>query len=34
MLILAKAALAMMLGFGISIVSGLIIVPLLKKYKI
>ena len=33
MLILAKAALAMMLGFGISIVSGLIIVPLLKKYK-
>ena len=33
MLILAKAALAMMLGFGISIISGLIIVPLLKKYK-
>ncbi len=34
MLILAKAALAMMLGFGLSILAGLVIIPLLKKYKI
>ena len=34
MLLLAKAALAMMLGFGLSIIAGLIIIPLLKKYKI
>lgn len=34
MLILAKAALAMMLGFGLSIIAGLIIIPLLKKKKI
>ena len=33
MLILAKTALAMMLGFVLSIVSGLIIVPLMKKLK-
>ena len=33
MLILAKAALAMMLGFGLSIVAGLIIIPLLRKHK-
>ena len=34
MLILAKAALAMMLGFGLSIIAGLIIVPLLRKKNI
>ena len=34
MLILAKAAMAMMLGFGLSIIAGLIIIPLLKKHKI
>ena len=34
MLILAKAALAMMLGFGLSIIAGLIIIPLLRKKKI
>ncbi|MBO4601101.1 MAG: phospho-N-acetylmuramoyl-pentapeptide-transferase [Bacilli bacterium] len=34
MLILAKATLAMMLGFGLSIIAGLIIIPLLRKYKI
>lgn len=33
MLILAKTALAMMLGFVLSIVSGLIIVPLMKRLK-
>ena len=33
MLILAKAALAMMLGFGLSIIAGLIIIPILRKYK-
>ena len=33
MLILAKAALAMMLGFGLSILSGLILIPLLKRFK-
>lgn len=33
MLILAKAALAMMLGFGISIVIGLVLIPILKKKK-
>lgn len=34
MLILAKTALAMMLGFGLSIVAGLIIIPLLRKHKL
>ena len=34
MLLLAKAALAMMLGFGLSIIAGLIIIPLLRKKKI
>lgn len=34
MLILAKAALAMMLGFVISIICGLIIIPILKKLNI
>lgn len=34
MLILAKAALAMMLGFGLSIIAGLVIIPLLRKKKI
>jgi phospho-N-acetylmuramoyl-pentapeptide-transferase len=33
MLVLAKAAMAMMLGFIISIIAGLIIVPILKKLK-
>jgi len=33
MLILAKAALAMMLGFGLSILAGIIIIPLLKRFK-
>jgi len=34
MLILAKAAMAMMLGFVISIILGLILIPLLKKLHI
>lgn len=34
MLILAKAAMAMMLGFVISIVSGLVLIPLLKRMHI
>lgn len=34
MLILAKAAMAMILGFILSIISGLILIPLLKKKKI
>ncbi len=34
MLILAKAAMAMMLGFILAIASGLIFIPLLKKYNI
>lgn len=33
MLILAKAAMAMMLGFILSIIAGLILIPLLKKFK-
>lgn len=33
MLILAKAALAMMLGFILAIVTGLILIPLMKKWK-
>lgn len=33
MLVLAKAAMAMMLGFILSIVAGLILIPLLKKFK-
>ena len=33
MLVLAKAAMAMMLGFILSIIAGLMIVPLLKKLK-
>ncbi len=34
MLILAKAMLAMMIGFILSIVSGLILIPFLKKIKV
>lgn len=34
MLILAKAMLAMMIGFVMAVISGLIIVPLLKKFNI
>ena len=33
MLVLAKAAMAMMLGFILSIVAGLILIPLFKKIK-
>lgn len=33
MLVLAKAAMAMMLGFILSIVAGLILIPILKKLK-
>ncbi len=33
MLILAKAAMAMMLGFILSIIAGLILIPILKKFK-
>lgn len=33
MLVLAKAAMAMMLGFILSIVAGLILIPILKKIK-
>lgn len=33
MLILAKAAMAMMLGFILSIIAGLILIPLLKKLR-
>ena len=31
MLILAKAAMAMMLGFIFSIITGLVLIPVLKK---
>lgn len=34
MLVLAKAAMAMMLGFILSIIAGLILIPLLKKWHI
>lgn len=34
MLILAKAMLALMIGFILSIVSGLVLIPLLKKLKV
>ena len=34
MLILAKAAMAMMLGFILSLVAGLILIPILKRLKI
>ncbi len=33
MLVLAKAAMAMMLGFILSIIAGLILIPILKKFK-
>ena len=33
MLILAKAAMAMMLGFIFSIITGLVLIPILKKMK-
>lgn len=33
MLLLAKAAMAMMLGFILSIIAGLILIPILKKFK-
>ena len=33
MLVLAKAAMAMMLGFILSIVAGLILIPLFKRIK-
>ena len=32
MLILAKAAMAMMLGFIFSIITGLVLIPVLKEY--
>lgn len=34
MLILAKATMAMMLGFILSIIAGLILIPILKKFKL
>ena len=34
MLVLAKAAMAMMLGFILSIIAGLILIPILKKLKL
>jgi len=34
MLILAKAAMSMMLGFSIAILVGLLIIPVLKKFKL
>lgn len=34
MLVLAKAAMAMMLGFILSIIAGLILIPILRKLKI
>ncbi len=34
MLVLAKAAMAMMLGFILSIIAGLILIPILKKLRI
>ena len=33
MLVLAKAAMAMMLGFILSIVAGLILIPLFKRIR-
>ena len=33
MLVLAKAAMAMMLGFILSIIAGLILIPILRKLK-
>ena len=34
MLILAKAAMSMMLGFTIAILAGLVLIPALKKFKL
>ena len=34
MLVLAKAAMAMMLGFLLSIANGIILIPILRKMKI
>lgn len=34
MLVLAKAMLAMMIGFVLSIISGIVIIPILKKIKV
>jgi len=34
MLILAKAILAMMIGFTLSIITGLVLIPILKKMKL
>ena len=34
MLILAKSAMAMMLGFILSLIAGLILIPVLKRFKI
>ena len=34
MLVLAKAAMAMMLGFILSIIAGLVLIPILKRLKI
>ena len=34
MLILAKAAMALLLGFILSIITGLILIPLLKKFHV
>ena len=33
MLILAKSAMAMMLGFILALITGLILLPILKKFK-
>ena len=34
MLILAKAAMAMMLGFILALIAGLVLIPLLKRLKV
>ena len=34
MLILAKAVLAMMIGFTLSVITGLVLIPILKKMKV
>ena len=34
MLVLAKAMLSLMLGFVLAIITGLILIPILKKNKI
>ena len=34
MLVLTKAVLAMMIGFALSVIFGLIMIPVLKKMKV